>query len=393
MVYSSRIYVGKTYVSTPRNAWPALSYLYIYRQKFRTLSKSSTIEFAHKKARLFNRWCTSKNVENNHDRLCELILIEEFKNCLSNDVRTFVNDQKPKTLSDAASLADNFSLTHKFSTTAGNRSNPSFSLRNNNLGAFDNKRLPPPRHLQGRYPGNDFGPFNNKPRNETSESYRRQPPFKPIVCDYCKQRGHTKSECYSFKLNKPPPKPTGFISASKNKPKFHCPDERQQPQILDFDNKPYIHNTENELEVKRSTDPTMDTFKPFIFDGSVSLSNNQSNVYIPIKMLRDTGASQSLILTKTLPFSESSYSGKNVLIRSVNSTDYCSIPLHNLKLQSDLVTGDVSLGIIESLPFDGIHLILGNDLAGDKVKANPILTNKQCLSQQIYILHVRLLGP
>jgi hypothetical protein len=137
----------------------------------------------------------------------------------------------------------------------------------------------------------------------------------------------------------------------------------------------------------------MDTFKPFIFDGSVSLSNNQSNVYIPIRMLRDTGASQSLILTKTLPFSESSYSGKNVLIRSVNSTDYCSIPLHNLKLQSDLVTGDVSLGIIESLHFDGIHLILGNDLAGDKVKANPILTNKQCLSQQIYILHVRLLGP
>jgi hypothetical protein len=126
----------------------------------------------------------------------------------------------------------------------------------------------------------------------------------------------------------------------------------------------------------------MDTFKPFIFDGSVSLSNNQSNVYVPIKMLRDTGASQSLILTKTLPFSESSYSGKNVLIRGVNSTDYCSIPLHNLKLQSDLVTGDVSLGIIESLPFDGIHLILGNDLAGDKVKANPILTNKPCLSQQ-----------
>ncbi len=112
-----------------------------------------------------------------------------------------------------------------------------------------------------------------------------------------------------MKLNKPPPKPTGFISASKNKPKFHCPDEQQQPQIPDFVNKPYIHNTENELELKRSTDPTI-----FIFDGSVSLSNNQSNVYIPIKMLRDTGASQTLILMKTLP-----YSGKNVLIHDVNS--------------------------------------------------------------------------
>ncbi len=191
----------------------------------------------------------SENVENNHDRLHELILIEEFKNCLSNDVGTFVNDQRLKTLSDAASLADNFSLTHKFWTTAGNKSNPSFSLRSNNLGAFDNKRLPPPRHLQGIYPGNDFGPFNNKLRNETSESYQRQSPFKPIVCDYCKRRGHTKSDCYSFNLNKPSPKPTGFIFASKNKPKFHRPYERQQPRIPDFDNKSYIHNTENELEV------------------------------------------------------------------------------------------------------------------------------------------------
>ena len=98
--------------------------------------------------------------------------------------------------------------------------------------------------------------------------------------------------------------------------------------------------------------------------------------------MRDTGASQSLILTKTLPFYTNSYSGKNVFIRGVNSKDYRSIPLHNLKLQSDLVTGDVSLGVIESLPFDGLHLLLGNDLAGDKVTVNPILTNKSCLSQQ-----------
>ena len=46
------------------------------------------------------------------------------------------------------------------------------------------------------------------------------------------------------------------------------------------------------------------------------------------------------------------------------------------------MTGDVSLGVIESLPFDGIHLLLGNDLAGDKVTVNQFLTNKPCLSQQ-----------
>ena len=95
------------------------------------------------------------------------IKTEEFTNCLSNDVRTFVTDKKPETLSDAARLADNFSLTHKFSTT-GIKSNMSPSPRGNNL-AFDNKRLPPPRQFQGRYPGNDFSSFNNKPRNGTQK--------------------------------------------------------------------------------------------------------------------------------------------------------------------------------------------------------------------------------
>ena len=143
-----------------------------------------------------------------------------------------------------------------------------------------------------------------------------------------------------------------------------------------------IHGAEKEYDVKSSVDLVMDTFKPFIFDGSVSLYNNQQCVYVPIKILQDTGASQSLILTKTMPFSESSYLGKHVLICGVNSSNYHAIPLHNLKLQADLVTGDVSLGIIECLPSDGIHLILGNDLASDKVNVNSILADEPCLSQQ-----------
>ena len=120
-----------------------------------------------------------------------------------------------------------------------------------------------------------------------------------------------------------------------------------------------------------------------MFDGSVALLNNEtSSVYKPVKILRDTGASQSLILTQALPFNKSSYSGENVLIRGVNCEKFRSIPLHNLRLQSDFVSGEVSVGIIESLPFEGIHLLLGNDLAGDKVKVDPILAHQPCLSQQ-----------
>ncbi|CAB4023154.1 Hypothetical predicted protein, partial [Paramuricea clavata] len=43
-----------------------------YRQKFHILGKSSNktfVEFAQEKAQLFDRWCTSENVENKYDRL------------------------------------------------------------------------------------------------------------------------------------------------------------------------------------------------------------------------------------------------------------------------------------------------------------------------------------
>ena len=101
---------------------------------------------------------------------------------------------------------------------------------------------------------------------------------------------------------------------------------------------------------------------------------------IPIKILRDTGASQSLILADTLPFSEKTSSGTSVLIQGVEC-GFVNVPLHNIYLSSDLVTGFVAVGIRPSLPFKGVHLLLGNDLAGDKVVVNPLLTTIPCIDQ------------
>ena len=125
--------------------------------------------------------------ENEYERLRELILIQEFKNCLSNKVRTFVNDKKPQKLSDASRLADNFTLTHKLSTNSL-RSNPSFPPRGTNNGAYDNKRVTTPSQFQGRFPSNNIDSFTGKPRNDMPDySPCRQPPFRPVFCDHCKR--------------------------------------------------------------------------------------------------------------------------------------------------------------------------------------------------------------
>jgi len=87
-----------------------------YRQKFRSFEKlgcQTYVEFARSKEQLFDRWCHSQKVDKDHDKLRQVILIEEFKRCIHSDVRTFIDEQKAETLEDAARLAEEFSLSHK----------------------------------------------------------------------------------------------------------------------------------------------------------------------------------------------------------------------------------------------------------------------------------------
>ena len=116
-----------------------------------------------------------------------------------------------------------------------------------------------------------------------------------------------------------------------------------------------------------------------MLNGFVSLSGDNCPP-TRIKMLRDTGASQSLILADILPFSEKTSSGTSVLIQGVDCGTI-NIPLHHVNLSSDLVTGLVVIGITPSLPFKGVHLLLGNDLAGDKVVVNPLVTDTPNIGQ------------
>ena len=116
-----------------------------------------------------------------------------------------------------------------------------------------------------------------------------------------------------------------------------------------------------------------------MLNGFVSLSGDNCPP-TTIKILRDTGASQSLILADILPFSEKTSPGTSVLIQGVDCGTL-NIPLHHVNLSSDLVTGLVVIGIKTSLPFKGVHLLLCNDLAGDKVVVNPLVTDTPNIGQ------------
>ena len=63
----------------------------------------------------------------------------------------------------------------------------------------------------------------------------------------------------------------------------------------------------------------------------------------PIRVLRDTGASQSLILAEAIPLSEKLSSSKSVLIQGLEC-GLVTIPLHQVNLKSYLASGPVTVG-------------------------------------------------
>ena len=314
-----------------------------YRQKFRNCKKDSNqthVEFARNKEQLFDRWCCSKKIDQNYDQLRQLVLVEEFKRCIQSDVKTFLDEKQVETLEEAARLADDYYLTHKVSFIA--------------------KPKPTSSHPQNKFmSGNSSGmpSQSNTPKHNSTSETKSQYPLSRPTCNYCKKPGHLVSECLKLKGEA---KLTGLTTLSPR------PQSSNKTNTTDIVTKP-------------KSDSTMEIFEPFMLNGFVSLSGDNCPP-TPIKILRDTGASQSLILADILPFSEKTSSGTSVLIQGVECGTV-NIPLHHVNLSSDLVTGPVVIGIKPSLPFKGVHLLLGNDLAGDKVVVNPLVTDTPNIGQ------------
>ena len=93
-----------------------------YRQKFHNLRRNqgeTHVEFVRRKEIALDRWICSLKVDHTFETLREVMLIEECKRCMNQEVRTYVNDRDVCDVKAAASLADGYALTH-----IGSRSPP-----------------------------------------------------------------------------------------------------------------------------------------------------------------------------------------------------------------------------------------------------------------------------
>ncbi|XP_035864283.1 uncharacterized protein LOC118496498 [Sander lucioperca] len=270
-----------------------------YRQRFRGLRKAqsqSYVDFAREKGILFDRWCAACKVAD-MSSLRELMLLEEFKNCIPERTTVYLNEQ--------------FTLTHK---------------------AVFNKR--------------DTSPREAPQKSDLSVRYDSAPsrPRSDKLCFFCRKSGHLVANCDAWKRKQQgsfqkPPKGVGLI---KTFPRVQSL-ESLTPEVPD------------------------DCFKPFIFNGFVSLSG-KSEDQRPVRIPRDTACSQSLILSDVLPLGLSS--SVSAVVRGIEM-GFVPAPLYQIHVQSCLVTGFFTVGARSGFPVDGVDFIMGNDIAGGKVRPVP----------------------
>ncbi|KAL2095743.1 hypothetical protein ACEWY4_007891 [Coilia grayii] len=312
-----------------------------YRQKFRHWRKGDRqlyTEFVRELTTLFNRWCTAEAVHT-FKSLCDLVLLEQFKNTIPDRIATYIMERKVKTAAEAAVLADEFVLIHK--GKFGNDDGVSFGSR---------------------------GPRFHRPY------ISRQVAYPTVIgddqCRYCNERGHWKKECPLLqgkgRGRTAPAKPVGAASSKPVRAvsATGVEDASKFEEMLTSSVCSVSAGVSADVSVME-TDHN-EGYGPFITTGFVSVVGSQQKV--PVKILRDTGASESFIKQHVLPVNEQSDTHSCILIREIGMHTF-SVPLHKFCLESDLVNGEVTMAVRPELPVDGVDIILGNNLAGGRVWA------------------------
>ncbi|XP_033100281.1 uncharacterized protein LOC117103773, partial [Anneissia japonica] len=308
-----------------------------YRQKFRKLKRvpdQSFVEFAREKEMIFDRWYRSLHQENNFDNLREVLLLEEFKRSIPSEIKLHLDERKVMGAKEAAIMADDYELTHKISGR--------FHL-------YSKDRT----HNDKRSNGTSK-PFQNKGFTGDKKFTTGGP-----TCHYCKKRGHIKSECYKWKNDqqRSDKKPVAFAKSST-----HCRTEKIVKGVGEYD-----------VKRPKLIDNELQGFEGFVFTGVVSpcLSKSEGK---SVTILRDTGATQSLVLADAIALPQCSSENASALIQGIDGS-YLTVPLYKIHLKCGLVTGPVTVGVVKTLPIKGVSFVLGNDLAGERVSVPPVILN------------------
>ena len=272
-----------------------------YRQKFRTQRKTenqSYVEFLREKENALDKWCDSKRIDGDAEKLRQLILAEEFLNCVPEEVRVHLSERKTDVTYEMAALADECILTHR-----------------------KTKEKP--------YTGSkvkfkaELSP-EGRPKEENRRTF--QSSSRTVVCFKCGKAGHIAIRCQLGKgperNQTQPRKPQGAVTTPKGN----------------------------------------QSYRPWTKKGMIRGPHGGP---VEVSILRDTGASQSLLLRNKLPKRVIEATRETVMIEGIGGKRV-KIPLCKITLKSQWKDGPIKVGVVDKLPMKGISLILGNEVRTKK---------------------------
>ena len=271
-----------------------------YRKKFRDhdkVDKDSFTEYGNQLCRNFDRWVMSENVTSFRE-LRELIILEQLIRRLPNDVRIWVQDRSPKSVKEATTLADQYTITRGNGRSQNNEKSQTkkkFNFRNFKSDASKSST-------------------EKTEKSESSEVESRTPQKTRVQCFRCQEYGHKANECKNKKVEKS----VNLCNVTKFPAMNHN----------------YRVNDEE--------------FSQHITTGYV---NGKL-----VKILRDTGCNQTLVKSSIVE-NEEFISGEKVKISCVLG-DCAELPVCEVQMNTKFGTGTVKVGVADTLP---VEVLLGND--------------------------------
>ncbi|KAK4314244.1 hypothetical protein Pmani_014398 [Petrolisthes manimaculis] len=121
------------------------------------------------------------------------------------------------------------------------------------------------------------------------------------------------------------------------------------------------------------------SYKPCCFSGSVSPDDSLQFSH-PVTILRDSGSVRTFVLREAISSFPQCQTGHSLVVRGLFSKG--EVPLCKIFLQSVVLTGYVSAGIVDELPVAEVSMILGNDVAGSSMFPHSPSVSPNCASPE-----------
>ncbi|XP_063841016.1 uncharacterized protein LOC135089382 [Scylla paramamosain] len=328
----------------------------VYRERFRRTTKrpgDTYLGMAREVILKLDRWLKAEEATT-LEEVKGVIQMEQFMSQMPLSVRCELASHDVKDVMEAGRRADKYCAVRGMNGDEHHKGRKPFSSRNDGHQRYKNDsqmsstsvhRSNQPRpnnysfpHTYTMPPPADHNmrsaPYGSRPRSITY--YQKGSGDEGAVkCLGCGSSGHRKFQCPKGR-----PKPVGAVAAQRDLIK-------------------YVENMNAEIQEEPPKD---EGFEHFTSKGTVKVEGSPEKV---IRILRDTGANQSLILSSVLPWNEETSTGREVSCKGAGGK--FSIPLHKVWLDCGYVTGEVTVGVKEALPVDGVDMLVGNDLAGGRV--------------------------